>query len=279
MDFKHPVTIRGEIGGGGLGQLLRCLDAAGRRFVAKFPKDYSPQNQAMVKDEERRLRRWQGKYIVRYLGPVKHSDGRTGYAMEEMDESLASILVRGTLSEVTALEHIRGAAAGLLEVHRSEPGAFHGDVKPGNILVRGAVTKLADFGLARGGYGQTIMAGPHTGGTPGYMPPEGYASPAGDVYSLGATLAALLTGSEAGSSVSLPTGLTPELTSLLRGMMNADPQQRVTMEQVAEGLPGVIDAVKLRRANMISDILGGIAIALALLIAVPLLVASVAKSR
>jgi serine/threonine protein kinase len=280
MEFQQPVKIRGEIAGGGLGQLLRCLDAAGRKFVAKFPKDFSPQNQAMVTDEERRLRRWQGENIVRYLGTVHHADGRTGYAMEEMDESLACVIARrGALSEVTALEYLRGAAAGLLEVHRSGPGAFHGDVKPGNILVRGGVAKLADFGLARGGHGQTMMAGPHEGGTPGYFPPEGRASAAGDVYSLGATLAALLVGSEAG-----PTGPTlprasSETTALLTAMLERDPRRRISIEGVMERLPSAINAANARRANVIANVVGGLAIALGVVVLVPLVVASIFRSR
>lgn len=280
MEFKHPVRILGEIKGGGLGQLLRCVDAAGYRFVAKVPKDLSPENQEMVLDEERRLLRCQGDHVVRYLGSVQLPDGRLGYAMEEMAESLSAVIARrGALSEVSALGYIHGAAAGLLEVHRSAPGAFHGDVKPGNILVRDASTKLADFGLARGGYGQTVMVGPHTGGTPGYMPPEGYASAAGDVYSLGATLAALLTGSEAGPSTALPRSMTQAVASLLRRMMETEPRRRPTIERVLESLPSVIEAAKARRSEAISNGLGVAAAALAFFLFVPLLVAAVAKSR
>jgi serine/threonine protein kinase len=280
MQFQHPVKVTGEIKGGGLGQLLRCLDAAGRKFVAKFPKDFSPQNQAMVTAEERRLRRWQGKNIVRYLGPVHHTDGRAGYAMEEMDASLADIMKhQGALSEVRALEYLQGAAAGLRDVHHSGIAAFHGDVKPANILVRGASTKMADFGLARGGYGQTMIAGPHDGGTPGYFPPEGRSSAAGDVYALGVTLKALLVGVDGAAAVQATPRTTRETAALVSAMLERDPYRRITMGDVVKRLPAALAAARQRRTGAISTVAVGILAVLAFFVVVPAVVAAVSKSR
>lgn len=193
--LKEPIKALGRFEGGGLGELLRCKDANSVSFAAKFPKDQSVTSQQLIVDEERRFFRHQGAHVVQHYGTIHHTDGRRGFAMELMEGSLAGLIERGgSIRRGRAIEYLADAAAGLAEVHQSTRGAYHGDIKPANILYKDGVAKLADFGLARGGPGQTQMAGPHNGGTPGFFPPEGYTSPAGDVYSLGVTLWAMLAG-------------------------------------------------------------------------------------
>ena len=90
----------------------------------------------------------------------------------------------------------------LIYLHSQQPPVIHRDIKPSNILLgdRSGNTVgqvyLVDFGSV-----QTLVA--HEGstitvvGTYGYMPPEQYggrATPASDLYSLGATLICLATG-------------------------------------------------------------------------------------
>ena len=90
----------------------------------------------------------------------------------------------------------------LIYLHSQQPPVIHRDIKPSNILLgnRSGNTVgqvyLVDFGSV-----QTLVA--HEGGTItvvgtyGYMPPEqfgGRATPASDLYSLGATLICLATG-------------------------------------------------------------------------------------
>jgi len=120
-------------------------------------------------------------------------------------QSVASMVrSRGRLDEVEALDIAIRVARSLAEAQ--EYGIVHRDVKPSNIKVsKWGVVKLMDFGVARltGDLGdpsvkQTVTLG--VVGTPTYMSPEQARGSRGvdfrtDMYSLGATLYHMLTGS------------------------------------------------------------------------------------
>ena len=113
--------------------------------------------------------------------------------------SLASLLRRrGRLPWETAVEYLEQICAGLQHAH--EWGVIHRDLTPRNLLLdaRGQV-KIADFGIARVGYGRKLTATKHTLGTLAYMAPEQIrgtppVSPRTDLYTLGCVLYELLTG-------------------------------------------------------------------------------------
>jgi CheY-like chemotaxis protein len=102
------------------------------------------------------------------------------------------------LSTPSALEIILSAANGMAIVHSQ--GFVHRDLKPDNLLIRSrdGIVKIADLGLASTHEPHGTQEHPCLVGTLGFLSPEvivgSPATPASDVYALGASLYELLTG-------------------------------------------------------------------------------------
>jgi serine/threonine protein kinase len=121
--------------------------------------------------------------------------------MEYVDgESLGQRVERsGAFPESEAVHIIAQVCEGLQRAHKQ--GLVHRDVKPDNILVtREGIAKLTDMGLVKDVDGDLNLTKTGRGlGTPHYMAPEQFRNAKnvdvrGDIYSLGATLYALVTG-------------------------------------------------------------------------------------
>jgi Tol biopolymer transport system component/serine/threonine protein kinase len=105
----------------------------------------------------------------------------------------------GNINEDDAI--LMGAAMcdALTYLHTRKPPILHRDIKPGNVKITpdGHIF-LVDFGLAKVLHGSQATTTGARAMTPGYSPPEQYGTartdPRTDIYSLGATLYAALSG-------------------------------------------------------------------------------------
>ena len=185
-----------EIGRGGMGEVWLAEDVVLQRQVAA--KRIGALPGTTDADLERVRREAQVSAMLNHEHVVVVFDlveeaGQHWLVMEYVkSENLAELVRRGgPLSPDAAARLIAQAAAALAAAH--EAGIVHRDVKPSNILVtpQGQV-KLGDFGIARLEADQQLTRTGLLVGSPGFLAPEvaggSPASPASDMWSLGATI-------------------------------------------------------------------------------------------
>jgi serine/threonine protein kinase len=164
-------------------------------------------------------------------------NGTLYLVMEKIEgESLAAFRKRGgPFREADAIRLLRDAKAMFEHIH---PKIIHRDLKPGNVIRRpDGSYAFVDFGAVRDKLkaegGSTVV------GTFGYMAPEqfqGRAVPASDVYGIGATIVAMLTGIDPedlphkGLRIDVRAALkgkySDELVTTLSAMTDPDPDTR-----------------------------------------------------
>ena len=213
--FAQPFSdyeILERIGAGAMGTVFRARQKKLERIVAlKVLKPLLSRNPQYVD----RLRR-EAQIVARLNHPniVKGYDlGEEGgyhfFVMEYVDGRSLKDLLRewGRFPEEQALG-LGLQIARALE-HAYKLGITHRDVKPGNILIdQEGNAKLTDMGLAKGPADATITQDGGTVGTPQYISPEQAKDPTkadtrSDLYSLGATLYHMVTGTPPFSGESL----------------------------------------------------------------------------
>ena len=250
------------LGRGGAGVVWRARDAAGREAALKLlaPGPRDAVRRARFAREVDALLRLRHEHLVRLLEAGEH-EGQPWLAMELVTGRTLEQRLReeGPLPPRQAAELVQGLARALAYAHGC--GVLHRDLKPANVLLDAAGRpRLTDFGLAKD-LGQPLEATRLSTsgvflGTPGYWSPEqaagdwGGVGPQSDVYGLGATLYACLTGRAPLSAESLAAhvmaaqeaepeppsrlcpGLDPALERLCLRCLAKDPARRPPSTEV-----------------------------------------------
>jgi hypothetical protein len=209
------IPLVARIGAGGMGAVYYGMHPRLKMPVAVKILPYqlaatAPETVGRLASEARIAARLHSSHLVRVLD-VDQQAGLHYIVMEYVDGVSAKqyIALKGSrgISESEALQITIAAVMGLRDAHAA--GVVHRDVKPDNILIPRrsddtfdlAAAKLTDLGIAKAHEGATGMAtGTGTAlGTPGFMAPEQSidaknVGPEADLFSVGATLYALLTG-------------------------------------------------------------------------------------
>ncbi|WP_328953425.1 serine/threonine-protein kinase [Kitasatospora purpeofusca] len=189
-----------RLGAGGMGRVYLSYTPGGRPVALKVVRPElaeDPEFRARFAQEVASARRIHGLFTAQLVDAGV--DAATPWLATTYvpGPSLQQVVQRfGPLPERTVLLLIAGIAEALQAIHAT--GVVHRDLKPGNVLIAPDGPRVIDFGIAR-----AADAGALTGtglriGSPAYMAPEQAtgrpATPATDVYALGALAVHVATG-------------------------------------------------------------------------------------
>ncbi|WP_084337149.1 WD40 repeat domain-containing serine/threonine protein kinase [Actinomadura oligospora] len=258
--------ILGLIGRGGMGTVWRAHDAELDREVAvkelRLPEGVDDEGRrewyARTAREARAAARLHHPGIVTVHDRVLDPDGRPWIIMELVrGRSLADLVRAEGPLPARRVAAIGGQMLDALSAAHAH-GIVHRDVKPANVLLSGDRAVLTDFGIAALAGDVDVTRTGAMLGTPGYMAPEQIrgepATPASDLWSLGATLYAVVEGrppfggaTPGAIYVSVVTEEPPApvlagpLTSVIAGLLAKDPSTRSAPASVAAALSVIAD--------------------------------------
>jgi formylglycine-generating enzyme required for sulfatase activity/predicted Ser/Thr protein kinase len=133
------------------------------------------------------------------------------------------------LGEAETLNLITPVLDALEYMHNQKPPIIHRDIKPRNIVITPEnKVYLVDFGLAKAYEANRVNSVTINHITPGYSPPEQYSQQTdmrSDLYSVGATLYTMLTGTIPPDALSLERG-----TQSLRSLRDQNPDVSARLE-------------------------------------------------
>jgi len=279
------LDIRASLGRGSFGEVVLAFDPILQRDVAlKLRHSESPDDDpALWIREARQLARVRHPNVLAVHGADTHG-GVPGLWADRVHGLTLRDHVENQLPAIAERLDIALQLARAVRAVRAQ-GLVHGDIKPANVMIepRGRVI-LMDFGSARDAEEAGLAR--DSAGSPLFMAPErldgGPASPAGDVFALGAVFAFLAGGRlpfRAGTVDELrglhARGSRPDLEGirprsyrrLVAEMLAADPGARPSVEAVMGRLEYLVSAPARRRRRLAAGVIVGL-LAVGLAIAV-----------
>ena len=241
------------LGNGGMGTVWLAEDDLLSRQVAV--KEVSPP--ADMTEHERELLRERTLREARTAARLSHPNVVTIYDVVEDDgrpwivmELVPARSLRDVVQADGPLTVQQAAGVGLQILAALSAahalGIMHRDVKPGNVLIdAGGRAILADFGIARTQDSSALTTSGVLVGSPSYIAPERArgerGGPESDLWSLGATLYALVEGRPAYDRAGpLPT---------LMAVVNEDPDPPSRAGALWPVIRGLLDHIPSRRLN------------------------------
>jgi serine/threonine protein kinase len=237
---KYDVEER--VGEGAMGVVYRALDPVLKRRVAiKVMSDAFAQNDDL---RERFLREAQAAGSLQHPNVITiydfgEVDGHLYIAMEFVEgQDVAELLAHEVpLTILNKVDIAIGVLQGLSFAHRR--GIIHRDIKPANIRVDAdGNARIMDFGVAHLQSSDMTRSGVMLG-TPSYMAPEqivgGEVGPQTDIFSVGAVLYELLTGTRPFSG--------GPLQAVMYRVLSENP---VPLDTAAMGLPPRLNDIVMR---------------------------------
>ncbi|MFF3595637.1 serine/threonine-protein kinase [Kitasatospora indigofera] len=266
-------TVARTLGSGGMGEVFLAFTPAGDPVAVKLirPDRLDPVTRERFEREARAARKMVGTgRVARFLDSDPYAD-RPWMAMDYVPGRtlLEEIDTRGPLPAVQTASLGALLAEGLAAVHAAE--LLHRDMKPQNVIMGDYGPVIIDFGLAAF-TDATHESLSHSGmivGTVRCMPPEQAAghphvTAAADVYALGTVLLYAAAGhypydgtrwesivAQVANPEQAPdlSGVPEALLPLLSAMFAHAPQDRPTIEQVADGCGAVMAAAGVAAAT------------------------------
>ncbi|HEY9099118.1 MAG TPA: protein kinase [Thiobacillus sp.] len=269
-----------EIGNGAMGTVWRARDPLIERTVAIKTIAISKLRQEGADAEARFLREAQS------AGRLSHHNIVTIYDVGETDEfayiameylpgaTLRDVMDRGPMPLDLLLDTTLQMAEALAFAH--EHGVIHRDIKPANVVVTGrnGRIKLTDFGIAHLINSSHTLQGQMLG-SPRYMSPEQAMgreiNGRSDIFSLGAVLYEMITGTYAFNGDSLPSivfrvvneapvsastlraRLPAGLLELLNGMLHKNPDARMDARTLVSDLHALVANLSIAPAALPSN--------------------------
>ena len=234
------VSVLGE---GAMGVVYQAFDEELRRNVAlKFVRSSDPELLRRQQREASAQARIEHPHVCKVF-EVGQVEGRPFIAMQLIDGKTLSQLA-ATLPLPEKLRLMRQVCDALAAAHAQ--GIVHRNLKPSNILCErrddGQLHPyVTDFGLAREARDAHLTTENAVVGTPNFMPPEqARADPSGvdarsDVYSLGATLYAVLAGR--------PPFEAPSAAQVLTAVLSEPPPP---LGRLVPSLPGDVETIVMK---------------------------------
>ncbi|MBV8934309.1 MAG: protein kinase [Alphaproteobacteria bacterium] len=244
LNGRYEITRR--IGGGGMGAVYLAKD----RNLGDAPRAVKEMVQSQLDESQHEKAVHDFRRESMLLASLEHPSIPTIYDYFYDEMAGRFYLVMKYISGGDFLARLRNAPMGRIDektvtnwavqvadvldyLHNRRPPIIYRDLKPANLMIDGNSGRvmLIDFGIAR--WVTPQEKGVTAVGTMGYAPPElfsGKVEPRSDIYSLGATMFHLLTGSD------------PQDNPLLIFDFNKNPRPR----QINPGISNEMEQILMR---------------------------------